>query len=101
MQTFKALRDAGEFLEWAEVHGNYYATSKVWIKGQIDKGHDILLEIDWQGRSRYARSSPRRSAYSSCRLRWRSSKTGWSAVEPTANRRLPGECLARAARCAM
>jgi len=49
MQTFKALRDAGEFLEWAEVHGNYYATSKVWIKGQIDKGHDILLEIDWQG----------------------------------------------------
>lgn len=49
MQTFKSLRDAGEFLEWAEVHGNYYATSKVWIKGQIDKGHDILLEIDWQG----------------------------------------------------
>ncbi|MBX3680000.1 guanylate kinase [Cognatazoarcus halotolerans] len=49
VQTFKALRDAGEFLEWAEVHGNYYATSKVWIKEQIEKDHDILLEIDWQG----------------------------------------------------
>ena len=41
---------------------------------EIDKGHDILLEIDWQGAQQVRRSSPRRSAYSSCRLRWRSSK---------------------------
>jgi guanylate kinase len=47
--TFRALRDRGEFLEWAEVHGNYYATSKVWLKEQIAAGRDILLEIDWQG----------------------------------------------------
>lgn len=46
---FRALRDSGEFLEWAEVHGNYYATSKVWIKEQIAADRDILLEIDWQG----------------------------------------------------
>ena len=47
--TFRALRDRGEFLEWAEVHGNYYATSKVWLKEQIEQGRDTLLEIDWQG----------------------------------------------------
>ena len=47
--TFRKLRDRGEFLEWAEVHGNYYGTSKVWIKEQIASGNDILLEIDWQG----------------------------------------------------
>lgn len=47
--TFRALRDRGEFLEWAEVHGNYYGTSKVWLKEQIAAGRDILLEIDWQG----------------------------------------------------
>lgn len=47
--TFKALRDKGEFLEWAEVHGNYYATSKVWIREQMLEDRDILLEIDWQG----------------------------------------------------
>lgn len=47
--TFRKLRDRGEFLEWAEVHGNYYATSRVWLRGQMDAGHDILLEIDWQG----------------------------------------------------
>lgn len=47
--SFKVLRDKGEFLEWAEVHGNYYGTSKVWIKEQIARGWDVLLEIDWQG----------------------------------------------------
>ncbi len=47
--TFRTLRDRGEFLEWAEVHGNYYGTSKVWLREQIAAGHDILLEIDWQG----------------------------------------------------
>lgn len=46
---FGELRDRGEFLEWAEVHGNYYATSKVWIQEQMAAGRDILLEIDWQG----------------------------------------------------
>ncbi len=47
--TFRALRDKGEFLEWAEVHNNYYATSKTWLEAQISSGRDILLEIDWQG----------------------------------------------------
>ena len=47
--TFRALRERGEFLEWAEVHGNYYATSRVWLKEQIAAGRDSLLEIDWQG----------------------------------------------------
>ena len=41
--------DSGEFLEWAEVHGNYYGTSKKWIEAQIAAGNDVLLEIDWQG----------------------------------------------------
>lgn len=47
--TFRELRDRGEFLEWAEVHGNYYGTSGIWLRDQIAAGHDILLEIDWQG----------------------------------------------------
>ena len=39
----------GDFLEWAEVHGNYYGTSKRWIETQTAAGNDVLLEIDWQG----------------------------------------------------
>ncbi len=46
---FLARRDAGEFLEWAEVHGNLYGTSRRWISERIEAGDDILLEIDWQG----------------------------------------------------
>lgn len=49
VEEFKAMRQAGEFLEWAEVHGNYYATSHTWIANQMQNGTDVLLEIDWQG----------------------------------------------------
>ena len=58
VETFRTLRDRGEFLEWAEVHGNYYATSRVWLKEQIAAGRDILLEIDWQGAQQVRRSFP-------------------------------------------
>jgi guanylate kinase len=46
---FERRRAAGEFLEWAEVHGNLYATSRPWIEQRMTAGVDILLEIDWQG----------------------------------------------------
>jgi len=46
---FGAMREAGEFLEWAEVHGNLYATSRVWLDSEMAAGRDIVLEIDWQG----------------------------------------------------
>lgn len=46
---FRAMIDRHEFLEWAEVHGNFYGTSKKWIADRLAEGHDVLLEIDWQG----------------------------------------------------
>ncbi len=48
-EAFEDLRTRDDLLEWAEVHGNYYATSRVWIEQQMAHGHDVLLEIDWQG----------------------------------------------------
>ncbi len=57
--TFRALRDKGEFLEWAEVHNNYYATSKTWLESQIASGKDILLEIDWQGAQQVRKVFPK------------------------------------------
>ena len=56
--AFRALRDRGEFLEWAEVHGNYYGTSRSWLRDQIESGADILLEIDWQGAQQVRRAFP-------------------------------------------
>ena len=46
---FLGLRERGELLEWAEVHGHYYGTSRTWIEQQLGGGNDVLLEIDWQG----------------------------------------------------
>jgi guanylate kinase len=48
-ERFRALQDAGEFLEHAQVHGNWYATGAMWLKAQVGSGQDVLLEIDWQG----------------------------------------------------
>ena len=49
VDAFTSMISRGEFLEWAEVHGNFYGTSKKWIADQLAAGHDVLLEIDWQG----------------------------------------------------
>ena len=49
VDDFLAKRDAGGFIESAEVHGNYYGTSKDWIVSALTSGKDVLLEIDWQG----------------------------------------------------
>ena len=46
---FMALMAAGELLEHAHVHGNWYATSSTWLRQQVNAGGDVLLEIDWQG----------------------------------------------------
>ena len=59
VQGFRALRDKGEFLEWAEVHSNYYGTSKRWLEEQIRAGRDILLEIDWQGAQQVRKVFPK------------------------------------------
>lgn len=48
----------GEFLEWAEVHGNYYGTSKRWIEAELTAGRDVLLEIDWQGAQQVRKAFP-------------------------------------------
>ena len=48
-QTFLNKVDNGDFIEWAEVHGNFYGTSRSGIAAALDAGQDILLEIDWQG----------------------------------------------------
>ena len=48
-QTFEEMIAAGEFLEWACVHGNFYGTSKNQIVEETAAGADIILELDVQG----------------------------------------------------
>ena len=46
---FERMLEAGEFLESAVIYGNRYGTSQKWIEHELAGGHDVLLEIDWQG----------------------------------------------------
>lgn len=55
---FLARRAAGEFLESAEVHGNYYGTSRLTVAQRIAAGDDLLLEIDWQGAQQVKKAFP-------------------------------------------
>lgn len=48
-EEFKKKVDNNEFLEWAEVHGNYYGTPKFNVEEMINEGKNIILEIDVQG----------------------------------------------------
>jgi guanylate kinase len=47
--AFEGMIASGDFLEHANVYGNYYGTSRKWIEQELEGDHDVLLEIDWQG----------------------------------------------------
>ena len=47
--SFTTMQQQGLFLEWAEVHGNLYGTSRKAVEAAIDQGLDIILDIDVQG----------------------------------------------------
>jgi guanylate kinase len=47
--TFEHMRDNGDLLEWAEVHGNFYGTPRAHVEEQLAAGKDILFDIDYQG----------------------------------------------------
>lgn len=49
VREFLSMRDAGELLESAEVHGNFYGTPRKPVEGALSAGQDVLFDIDWQG----------------------------------------------------
>jgi guanylate kinase len=55
---FERMREGGELLEWAEVHGNLYATPLEPVKKALHAGSDVLFDIDWQGTLQIAKAMP-------------------------------------------
>lgn len=49
VSTFDKMKQEGELLESAEVHGNFYGTPRAHVEEKLAKGRDILFDIDWQG----------------------------------------------------
>ena len=58
-EDFQNQISQGGFIEYAEVFGNYYGTSQAKVKEQLEKGHDVLLEIDWQGAEQVRKLFPK------------------------------------------
>jgi guanylate kinase len=46
---FQEMRERGDLLEWAEVHGNFYGTPRRPVEQAIGHGQDMMFDIDWQG----------------------------------------------------
>lgn len=59
VDEFNEKLEAGEFAEWAEVHGNFYGTPKKPVEKMLFKGMDILFDIDFQGCMQLMESMPK------------------------------------------
>ena len=58
VDEFKAMIARGAFYEHAEVHGNFYGTSREWVEARLAEGQDVILEIDWQGAAQMRKLMP-------------------------------------------
>jgi guanylate kinase len=57
-EDFLAMRDRGDLLEWAEVHGNYYGTPRRPVEQALAAGANMIFDIDWQGTRQVAKAMP-------------------------------------------
>ena len=55
---FEARREAGEFIEWAEVFGNLYGTPRSSVEAALRGGQDVVFDIDWQGTRQLSANAP-------------------------------------------
>ena len=57
-EDFQSMLVEQSFLEYAEVFGNYYGTSRAWVEQTLNEGDDVILEIDWQGAAQIKKLIP-------------------------------------------
>ncbi|ENN93442.1 guanylate kinase [Bartonella bovis] len=57
-EEFEHMRDKDEFIEWAEVHGNYYGTLRKNVENALINGQDMLFDIDYQGTEQLQQKMP-------------------------------------------
>lgn len=58
-EAFFRLRNSGDLLEQAEVHGNFYGTPRKWVEERLSQGRDVLFDIDYQGARQVREKAPR------------------------------------------
>ena len=91
-RQFEQMRDRGELLEWAQVHGNFYGTPKDTVEQALESGLDVLFDIDWQGARQIREAVPQDVVSifvlppSAAELRQRLERRAEDAPEVIANR---------------
>jgi guanylate kinase len=80
---FAKMIDAGEFAEWAEVHGNRYGTARAVVEQALADGKDVVFDVDWQGGDELSGRWPD-DALMVCRPTWQPSSSACAAAPPTA-----------------
>ena len=91
-RQFEQMRDRGELLEWAQVHGNLYGTPKDTVEQALESGLDVLFDIDWQGARQIREAAPQDVVSifvlppSAAELRQRLERRAEDAPEVIANR---------------
>ncbi len=63
VDQFVQMKEDNEFLEWAKVHNNFYGTSKQAVEAELEKGNDIILDIDVQGAAQLRNESETNATY--------------------------------------
>jgi guanylate kinase len=58
VDEFKRLIEKNEFLEHAQVFDNFYGTGRAQVEALRNAGHDVILEIDWQGAQQVRKAQP-------------------------------------------
>lgn len=58
LEEFEKLKNEGEFLEWAEIGGNFYATPRKFVEENLSQGKDVILKIDVQGAMKVKKLMP-------------------------------------------
>ncbi len=64
IDSFKTQIEVGRFLEYAEVFGNYYGTSRASVESMLSVGVDVILDIDWQGARQIRANMPQEDVVS-------------------------------------
>lgn len=88
--AFEAMIDAGAFLEYAEVFGNLYGTSEVFVDETLAQGKDVILEIDWQGASQVREKRPEAVGVFIFPPPWPPLRRGCASAPRTTRRPWPG-----------
>jgi guanylate kinase len=58
-EEFRRMLDAGELVEWMEVHGNWYGTPKGPVESALAKGHSVILDLDVYGKVNFDKAFPK------------------------------------------